>query len=140
MPTAWSCASVDGVNYRANLWLLNGQLVADNKHIIGAYRGFEFDISERVDRAGVNAIALEIEVPTSCELAITWVDWNPSPPDKNMGIWKDVWLHTSGPVANGAPHVVTQLTRRRSPSAPRPRAQHAPRRAERCARPRGPRP
>jgi exo-1,4-beta-D-glucosaminidase len=98
----------DGVNYRANLWL-NGELVADNKHITGAYRGFEFDISERVDRAGVNVIALEIEAPTSCELALTWVDWNPSPPDKNLGIWKDVWLYTSGPVAMRAPHVTTKL-------------------------------
>jgi exo-1,4-beta-D-glucosaminidase len=98
----------DGINYRANLWV-NGQLVADDKHITGAYRGFEFDISERVDRSGVNVMALEIEAPTSCELALTWVDWNPSPPDKNMGIWKDVWLCTSGPVGLRAPHVTTRL-------------------------------
>ena len=98
----------DGVNYRANLWL-NGEKIADGAEMTGAYRSFEFDISDKVDRAGVNTIALEISAPTSCELALTWVDWNPSPHDKNMGIWKDVWLYTSGPVAIREPHVITKL-------------------------------
>jgi len=98
----------DGVNYRANVWV-NGKQIAYANQVVGSYRGYEFDVSEIVDRNGVNVMALEIEAPTSCELALTWVDWNPSPPDKNMGIWKDVWLYTSGSVALREPHVVTKL-------------------------------
>ncbi len=37
--------------------------------------------------------------PTENSLAITFVDWNPAPPDKNMGLWREVYLTTSGPVA-----------------------------------------
>ena len=32
-------------------------------------------------------------------MGITWVDWNPTPADKDMGIWKEVTLSSSGPVA-----------------------------------------
>ena len=33
------------------------------------------------------------------DLALTWLDWNPSPPDHDMGIWRDVLVKKSGPVA-----------------------------------------
>ena len=54
-------------------------------------REFELDITERVRRDGPNAMAVKIHPPTTCDLALTWVDWNPHPPDKNMGLWRDVW-------------------------------------------------
>ncbi len=47
--------------------------------------------------------------PTDHDLAITFVDWNPAPPDKNMGLWRDVYLTTSGPVALRYPTVVSKL-------------------------------
>jgi exo-1,4-beta-D-glucosaminidase len=37
------------------------------------------------------------------------VDWNPLPPDKNMGLWRDVHLTATGPVALRFPAVVTRL-------------------------------
>jgi exo-1,4-beta-D-glucosaminidase len=40
---------------------------------------------------------------------MTYVDWNPLPTDKNMGIWRDVYLTTSGPVTLRHPQVVTKL-------------------------------
>ncbi len=98
----------DGINYRAQVWL-NGQRLG--APLVGAYRVFELDVTDRIDRDGPNVLALEISAPGPCDLAITWVDWNPSPPDKNMGIWRDVWLVSSGPVALRAPFVTTKLAR-----------------------------
>ena len=98
----------DGINYRANIWL-NGKLIATADEVVGSYREFELDISAHVERPGPNVLAVEISPPKACELAITWVDWNPSPPDKNMGLWRDVWLWQGGAVALRDPHVMTQL-------------------------------
>jgi exo-1,4-beta-D-glucosaminidase len=96
----------DGINYRAKVWL-NGERLGEE--LVGAYRGFDLDLSERVVRDGDNDVLVEVIAPTPCELAITWVDWNPSPPDKNLGIWRDVWLVDTGPVALRAPFVTSQI-------------------------------
>ena len=96
----------DGINYRANVWL-NGRRVGET--LVGAYRVFELDITTLVDRDGPNTLALEVFPPGPCDLALTWVDWNPSPPDKNMGIWRDVWLCWSGPVVLADPFVGSKL-------------------------------
>src|SRR4029077_14125237 len=48
---------------------------------------------------GANAVALEIFAPGKNDLGITWVDWNPTPPDKDLGIWKEVTLTSNGDVA-----------------------------------------
>jgi exo-1,4-beta-D-glucosaminidase len=37
------------------------------------------------------------------------VDWNPTPPDKDMGIWKDAYLTSSGAVSLSDPFVRTEL-------------------------------
>ena len=42
-------------------------------------------------------------------MAITFVDWNPAPPDKNMGIFRAVDITTSGPVAVRYPAVVSKV-------------------------------
>jgi exo-1,4-beta-D-glucosaminidase len=34
-----------------------------------------------------------------------WVDWNPTPADKNMGLWGEVYLTESGPIALRNPYV-----------------------------------
>ncbi|HEX5063613.1 MAG TPA: glycoside hydrolase family 2 TIM barrel-domain containing protein, partial [Kofleriaceae bacterium] len=96
----------DGINYRAKVWL-NGERLGEE--LVGAYRGFELDVTERVVRDGDNKLVVEVTPPTPCDLAITWVDWNPSPPDKNMGIWRDVWLVDTGPVALRAPFVTSRI-------------------------------
>ena len=94
----------DGINYRAKVWL-NGEPLGEE--LVGAYRVFELDVTDRVVRDGDNDLVVELTAPTPCDLAITWVDWNPSPPDKNMGIWRDVWLVDTGPVALRAPFVTS---------------------------------
>jgi exo-1,4-beta-D-glucosaminidase len=87
----------EGVNYRADVWL-NGQRVADRSELAGAYRVFEFDVTNHV-RPGVNALAVEVFPPQSGEFTIGFVDWNPRPPDRNMGIFRPVKLRVSGPAA-----------------------------------------
>src|SRR5260221_399331 len=54
-------------------------------------------------------VAVQVWAPTENNLAITFVDWNPSPPDKNMGLWHEVYLTTSGPVALRHPAVLSRV-------------------------------
>ena len=97
-----------GINYRANLWL-NGQKIADAKDLAGMFRTFEFNVSEYLHPGEANALAVEVFAPEKNDLALTWVDWNPTPPDKDMGIWKEVFLTSSGPVALRNPFVSSTL-------------------------------
>ena len=96
-----------GINYRANIFL-NGKQIADSKDVAGAWRTYEFDVSSAV-KAGANVLAVQVWAPTEKNLAITFVDWNPAPPDKNMGLWRDVYLTTSGPVALRNPAVLSRI-------------------------------
>src|SRR5262245_60040200 len=98
----------DGVNYRANVWL-NGHQVAAARRLAGAYRVHEIDVTRLVHRDEINVLAIEVLPPRPCDLAINWVDWNPSPPDKNMGLWRDAWLCASGAVAVRAPFVTSRF-------------------------------
>ncbi|MGI8400453.1 MAG: glycoside hydrolase family 2 protein, partial [Gemmatimonadaceae bacterium] len=98
----------DGINYRANVWL-NGHRLADSTMVAGTYRRYEFDVSDAVSSSGTNALAVEIFAPTPADLQTTWVDWNPSPPDKNMGLWQPAYLSASGDVVIQYPGVVSRV-------------------------------
>jgi exo-1,4-beta-D-glucosaminidase len=87
-----------GVNYRANVWI-NGQKVADAADVAGTFATFEFNVSTVLHGGKANALAVEVFAPAKNDLGITWVDWNPTPPDKDMGLWKEVFLTHSGDVA-----------------------------------------
>ena len=97
-----------GINYRANVWL-NGHKVADEKDVAGTFATFEFNVSKFLHSGGKNALALEITAPGKNDLGLTWVDWNPTPPDKDMGIWKEVFLTASGDVSVRNPFVSAKL-------------------------------
>src|SRR5258708_2886930 len=96
-----------GINYRGNIWL-NGRQIANSDQVAGAWRTYEFNVTGAV-KPGVNVLAAQIWAPTDASLAITFVDWNPAPPDKNMGLWRDVYLKASGPVAVRYPAVVSKV-------------------------------
>jgi exo-1,4-beta-D-glucosaminidase len=98
----------DGINNRANIWL-NGKKIADAKDIAGAYRTYEFDITPDIAPHQSNVLAVEVFSQTQNDLGINWVDWNPTPPDKDMGLWQAVYLTTSGPVEIRYPTVETHL-------------------------------
>jgi len=96
-----------GINYRANIFL-NGKQIANSNDVAGAWRTYEFNVSSAI-RGGTNALAVQVWAPTENSLAITFVDWNPAPPDKNMGLWREVYLTTSGPVAVRNPAVLAKV-------------------------------
>jgi exo-1,4-beta-D-glucosaminidase len=104
--TAW--LKFNGINYRANIWL-NGKQVANSDDVAGAWRTYEFNVTDAVKPGAENVLAVQVWAPTEHDLAITFVDWNPAPPDKNMGLWREVYLTTSGPVALRYPTVVSKL-------------------------------
>ena len=97
-----------GINYRANIWL-NGHKVADATTVAGAYRTYDFDVTEFLKPDKQNVLAVETMAPTEKDLGINWVDWNPCPPDKDMGLVGNVDLTTSGPVTLRSPSVVTHF-------------------------------
>jgi exo-1,4-beta-D-glucosaminidase len=99
---------LDGINNRANVWL-NGHPIADAQSVAGAYRTYAFDISNTLRSNAPNALAVEVFAQTPDDLGITWIDWNPAPPDKNMGLWRDVYIDSSGPVAIRNPQVITHF-------------------------------
>ncbi|MFZ0582964.1 MAG: sugar-binding domain-containing protein [Candidatus Acidiferrales bacterium] len=97
-----------GINNRANIWL-NGHQIAAAKDVAGAYRTYEYDITPFIQRDQTNTLAVETIAQTEKDLGINWVDWNPAPPDKDMGLWRPVYLQASGPVAIRYPQVMTHF-------------------------------
>ncbi|MGO9263133.1 MAG: glycoside hydrolase family 2 protein [Bryobacteraceae bacterium] len=104
--TVW--LGFDGINFRANVWL-NGRQIADSSKMAGAWRLYQFDVTAAARPGEANVLAVEVFPPTPHDLSITFVDWNPQPPDKNMGLWRDVWVAATGPVAIRFPTVTTKL-------------------------------
>lgn len=109
---------LDGINYRANVWL-NGERVADDSAVVGMFRRFEFDVTPLIKIGAVNCLAIEISAPgklpdkqyntKQLEATTGWDDHNPQPPDLNMGIWQNVYLTATGPVMLRHPHVLSKL-------------------------------
>jgi len=97
----------EGINYRANIWL-NGKKAASSDEIIGSFRIFDLDITSFI-HAGKNILAVEVFPPKKGDFTIGFVDWNPAPPDKNMGLWRGVKLRLSGPVSLNHPFVQSKI-------------------------------
>jgi len=98
-----------GINYRADIWL-NGHKIADSTAVAGAYRSYDFDVTEFLKPGKPNVLAVETFAPTEKDLGINWVDWNPCPPDKDMGLWGAVDLVASGAVTLRSPLAVTHFS------------------------------
>src|ERR1700678_1493860 len=104
--TVW--LGFDGINFRANVWM-NGKQIASADKAAGAWRLFEFDVTGTARPGESNALAVEVFSLLPNDLAITFVDWNPLPPDKDMGLWREVYIAATGPVAVRFPAVFTKL-------------------------------
>lgn len=94
----------DGINYKAEVWL-NGKLI--NNKLEGCYTTFDFDISDEI--LPKNKLAIKISPPQPGDFTIGFVDWAPTPPDKNMGVWRSVSLIQHGKVAIKTPFVSTKV-------------------------------
>lgn len=115
-----------GINYRANIYV-NGMTIATSQETRGTFRQFEFDVTAAVAAtasSGQFSLAVEVSRPftgahgQSCrgrpqsqcaDLAISWVDWAPTPPDANMGIWRDVIVTVGPAVEVRHPQISTTL-------------------------------
>jgi exo-1,4-beta-D-glucosaminidase len=111
-----------GINYRAEIWL-NGHRIADNREVVGMYAAHEFDVTRRIRPGSPNGLAVKvtperlIQDVDGVELADSWFDWinwkyvgyhgpkkNPGQgvsfvPDRNAGVWKPVYLRSTGGVS-----------------------------------------
>jgi exo-1,4-beta-D-glucosaminidase len=98
----------NGINSKANVWL-NGRRLADANDVAGAHRIFEFEATPLLDQERKNVLAVEVFAPTDKDFGINLVDWCPTPPDRDMGIWRKVYLTASGPVRVRYPVVMTHF-------------------------------
>ncbi|MEO9079481.1 MAG: sugar-binding domain-containing protein, partial [Rhodanobacter sp.] len=99
----------NGMIASADVWV-NGQQVADHADVAGAYPVQEFDVTRWV-HAGTNILALRVHpADPRKSLSIGWVDWNPTPPDNNMGPWRGVDIMQTGPVQLRFPQVASALS------------------------------
>ena len=119
----------DGINWKAEAYL-NGEKLG---RIEGAFMRGRFDVTGHIRPGGINALAVRIEknaTPGSVKqktfenaglnggalgadnptyhASIGW-DWIPTVRGRNIGIWNDVYLTTSGPVTIENPFVRTTL-------------------------------
>lgn len=117
-----------GINYRADIWL-NGHKIATRSQVVGMYNDFEFNVSEFIVGGGTNVLAVKIvperALTEDIELADSWLDWInwkylgyhdpghnidvPFVPDRNAGVWKRVFLSSTGPVTIRNPYVASDL-------------------------------
>jgi exo-1,4-beta-D-glucosaminidase len=95
----------NGITSKADVFL-NGQKVADKTLQSGAYGGHTYDITKLVN--GTNALLFKV-YPTDYfkDFGVGFVDWNPQPPDNGTGVWRDVTIKQTGPVALGPLRVTT---------------------------------
>ncbi len=119
-----------GINYRADIWL-NGHRVANRATVVGMYDSFEFNVTEFIVPGGSNVLAVKVTPEQSLqgengiELGDSWLDWinwkylgyqDPQKhldisfvPDRNAGVWKRVFLSSTGAVTVRNPYVATDL-------------------------------
>jgi exo-1,4-beta-D-glucosaminidase len=98
-----------GVISAADVWV-NGTQVASHTDIAGMYPRHELDVTGQL-HAGTNAVAFKVYPnDPGKNLTTGWIDWVQTPPDRNMGIVRDVLVRRTAGVALRDTHVLTQLS------------------------------
>ncbi|MEU8967739.1 exo-beta-D-glucosaminidase [Streptomyces monashensis] len=98
-----------GVVSAADVYV-DGHRVATAEDVTGAYTHHELDVTSLV-RSGTNTVAFRIRPDDPAkDLTTGWIDWLQPPPDRNMGIVRDVLVRRCGPVALRDVHVGTRLS------------------------------
>ncbi|GII21579.1 glycoside hydrolase family 2 protein [Planosporangium mesophilum] len=107
-PDTRTYLDVSGVLSRADVWV-NGVRVATSDRVVGVYTRHDLDVTDHV-HSGRNSVALKVYPnDPNRDLTMGWIDWVQSPPDRNMGVVRDVVVRRAGPVALRDAHVVTSL-------------------------------
>tara|TARA_R110002049_G_scaffold279949_1_gene459074 strand:- start:29084 stop:31684 length:2601 start_codon:yes stop_codon:yes gene_type:complete len=94
---------LEGINYSANIWL-NGSKIANTKDIMNSFRQFKIPINTYLEE-GENVLAIEVFPPKPGDFTMGFVDWNPEPPDNNMGIFRNVNIITNNGVGIENPYI-----------------------------------
>ncbi|GAW14449.1 hypothetical protein ANO14919_038520 [Xylariales sp. No.14919] len=96
----------NGITSKGDIFI-NGKQIASNLTQAGAYGGHEYDVSGVLDKH--NALVVRVH-PTNYnyDLALGFVDWNPYPPDNGTGVWRNIELKQTGPVALEPLRVITE--------------------------------
>jgi beta-galactosidase/beta-glucuronidase len=125
----------DGINYRADVWL-NGHQVAGHEEMVGMFIRYKYDITQfalinqknilaveihQVDHPGLPSPGVQFEVfgktrghaidifkDETLKFTGGW-DCAPVVRDRNMGIYQDVYITSTGPVSIENPFVITDL-------------------------------
>jgi len=117
---------LEGINYRAEIWI-NGVRIANNRQLVGMYNSFELNVSGAVKPGQENVLAVKVtpeqafEDIDGVELADSWFDWINARylgfrlpdqqngisyvPDRNSGLWKQVYLRNTDAVELENPYV-----------------------------------
>ncbi len=98
---------IDGINYKANIWL-NGKQIANDNMVNNAFRRFSLNITDKI-KTGKNILLIEVIPPKPGDFTIGFVDWNPNPPDNNIGIFRDISLHFNNGVEIKNPFVESKV-------------------------------
>jgi exo-1,4-beta-D-glucosaminidase len=108
-PATRTLLRINGMIAGADVWL-NGHPIAEEATVAGAYPVHELDVSSWA-HTGVNTLALRVHPgDPRMSLSIGWNDWNPTPPDNNMGPWRGVDIVRTGPVQLRFPQVASTLS------------------------------
>ena len=127
--------NLDGINYRADVWL-NGRQIAAADTVVGMFRRFRFDVTDLIRPGKDNTLAIKIHQvdhpgtpspgtqfilfgPNRGQAADIWRDetlkmsggWDCAPVvrDRNMGIYQPVYFTVTGPATFADPHITTSL-------------------------------
>jgi len=99
----------NGINYRADLWV-NGNKVVGKDSLAGTFRMFTFNI-DKYKKDGTNTVALKIWQHADGEYSIGFVDWNPLPRDRNMGIFREVYLEVNEGITIRSPFIYSRVNK-----------------------------
>ncbi len=121
-----------GINYRAEIWL-NGEKIAGSAEVVGMYAAHTFNVTQWIHPGSLNTLAIKvtperlIQDVNGVELADSWFDWlnwkylgyNGEKkssgagvsfvPDRNAGVWKPIYLRSTGDVSINHPLVNSNL-------------------------------
>ncbi|HET7739472.1 MAG TPA: hypothetical protein VFL67_02340, partial [Mycobacterium sp.] len=108
-PETRTALRINGMIAGADVWV-NGQLLAEQAAVAGAYPVHELDVTRWV-HPGINTLALRVHPGNpATSLSIDFWDWNPPPPDNNMGPWRGADIVRTGPVEMRFPQVTSTLS------------------------------
>lgn len=97
-----------GITSSADIYI-NGWQVANRVKQSGAYGGHVYDVTDVMGEANVIVVRA---YPTDYfrDFSLGFVDWNPYPPDNGTGVWRNVTLRQTGPVAIESLSVTTDFS------------------------------